>query len=129
MMRRLATLLLLALSCLVLPAQELTQDMTTLAHKLYDAINKGRQEEAEMLADRYLALCTSDANRCGLYYAEAKHVKAHAAAAKGDFASAQQIMDEVIAVRLDTRTAKNLDRLGTSYFDRSTYFFHIQNID
>lgn len=102
--------------------------MATLGHRLYDAISKGNQEEADKLADRYLALCTSDDLRCGLYYAEAKHVKARSAALKGDYASAQQIMDEVIAVRLDKRTAVNNDRLGTSYFDRSKYKYEQKDI-
>lgn len=128
-MQRLVSILLLALSCLALPAQEQTKDMATLGHRLYDAINRGNLEEADRLADSYLALCTSDDLRCGLYYAEAKHVKARSAAAKGNFALAQQTMDEVIAVRLDKRTAENNDRLGTSYFDRSKYCYEQKDID
>ena len=128
-MRRLVSLLFLALSCMVLPAQEQTKEMNNLALKLYDAVNKGHQEEADMFADKYLALCTSDNLRYGLYYAEAKHIKARSAAAKGDYALALQIMDEVINVRLDKRTAQSYDRIGTSYFDRSTYNFRQQNTD
>ena len=126
-MRRLATFLLLVLSFTLLSAQEVTREMTDLAHDLYDAVNKGQQQEADALADRYLALCTSDKYRYGLFYAEAKHVKAHSAALRGDFRMAQQIMDEVIAARLDKRATKNDDRLGLSYFDRSTYYFRLQN--
>ena len=114
---------------MVLPAQEQTREMTNLARKLYDAINKGHQEEADMFADKYLALCTSDKSRYGRDYAEAKHVKARTAAANGDYALALQIMDEVITVRLDKRTAQNYDRIGTSYFDRSQYHFRQQNTD
>ena len=128
-MNRFASLLLLVLSCTVLSAQEVTREMTNLAHDLYDAVNKSRQQEADVLADRYLALCTSDKYRYGLFYAEAKHVKAHSAAARGDFHQAQQIMDEVIAARLDKRSTKNDDRLGLSYFDRSTYCFRQQNTE
>ena len=128
-MRRLAALLILVLFCSALPAQKLTQEMTSVANKLYEAINKGRQEEADVLADSYLALCAGEGINYGLYYAEAKHVKARSAAAKGDNASAKQLMDEVIEVRLDKRTAPNVDRLGTSYFDRSTYNFRLQNIE
>ena len=126
---RLATILLLVLSCSILPAQEVTSEMTNLAYELYDAVNKGRQQEADRLADKYLALCTSDKFRYGLFYAEAKHVKAHTAAARGDFRLAQQIMDEVIEARLDKRASRNDDRLGLSYFDRSTYHFRLQNTD
>jgi len=128
-MQRLVSILLLALACMALPAQEQTKEMTSLAHRLYEAINKGNQEEADMLADKYLALCTSDDLRYGLYYAEAKHIKARSAAAKGNYALALQTMDEVIAVRLDKRTAVNNDRLGTSYFDRSKYKYEQKDID
>ena len=72
-MYRFVTLLLLVLFCTLLPAQEVTREMTNLAYDLYDAVNKGRQQEAEVLADRYLALCTSEKYRYGLFYAEAKH--------------------------------------------------------
>ena len=44
-MRRLATFLLLVLSFTLLSAQEVTREMTNLALDLYDAVNKGRQEE------------------------------------------------------------------------------------
>ena len=128
-MRRLALLLLLALSCLPIHAQDVTPDMKSLANDLYNSLNKGNQKEAESLADRYLALCTSDDLRYGPFYAEAKHVKARAAAANGDYALAERIMDEVIAARLDKRSVHNDDRVGTSYFDRSTYRFRGQNID
>lgn len=128
-MHRLATLFLLSLFCVALSAQDVPYEMSNLAHKLYDAINKGRQQEADALADKYLAFCTSDKYRYGLYYAEAKHVKAHTAAANSDFRLAQQLMDETIAARLDERTSRNYDRLGDSYFDRSTYHFRQQHID
>ena len=128
-MNRLTTLLILALVCTVLPAQEVTREMTNLALDLYDAVNKGRQEEADKLADKYLALCTSDKYRYGPFYAEAKHAKARSAAARGNFPLAQQLMDEVITARLDKRSKKNDDRLGLSYFDRSNYCFRQQNIN
>ncbi|MBQ8455296.1 MAG: CHAT domain-containing protein [Bacteroidaceae bacterium] len=129
-MKRLAScLLLLLISCSVLTAQELTEEMKKLADNLYDAVNKGQHDKADALADSYLALCTSDDLRIGAYYAEAKHVKAHTAAAKGDYPLAQQIMDEVIATRLDARTARNDDRTGDAYFDRGSYHFRQQNTD
>lgn len=128
-MRRLASILLLTLFCTVLPAQQMTREMIRLANDLYDAINKGRQQEADVLADRYLAFCTDDNLRYGPYYAEAKHVKAHTAAAKGDFRQAQQIMDEVIAARTDKRATSNDDRLGDSYFDRGKYYSQQKIID
>ena len=92
-MRRLALLLLLALSCLPIHAQDVTPDMKSLANDLYNSLNKGNQKEAESLADRYLALCTSDDLRYGPFYAEAKHVKARAAAANGDYALAEKEID------------------------------------
>lgn len=128
-MRRIVFLIILALSCTVLPAQELSQDMISLRDKLYAALNKGQLQEAEMYADRFLARCPTEGVSYGLAYAEAKHVKARAAAAKADFATAQQIMDEVIAIRLDNRTSQEFDRLGTSYFDRAQYRKEKQDID
>ena len=128
-MQRLVALALLVLSCTTLSAQDVTREMTSVVHDLYHAVNKGQQEEAEALADKYLALCTDDNLRYGQYYAEAKHVKARAAAARGDYTLARQIMDEVIAARTDKRTDCNNDRLGASYFDRSTYRFREQDTD
>lgn len=128
-MKRFASFLLLVLSCMVLPAQEVTHEMADLAHDLIDAINKERQQEAEKLADRYLALCTDEKYQYGSYYAEAKHVKARAAAAISDYVQAQQLMDEAVAARLDKRAPRNDDRLGLSYFDRSTYLFRQQKTD
>lgn len=131
-MRRLTFLLLFALCCTVLPAQQLTHEMTKIAYDLLEAINKGKagEQEADILADKYLALCTSDNYRYGLYYAEAKHVKARSAAKRGDYQMALSLMDEVIAARLDERsTAHNDDRLGLSYFERSKYHKNLQNID
>ncbi len=127
MMKRLATILLLTLACVSLQAQEVTNAMESLAHDLFEAINKGKQQEAEVLADRYLALCTSDGFRYGLYYAEAKHVKARAAAAMGDYLLARKLMDEVLAARLDSRANRDNRRIGDSYFDRSTYHFRNQD--
>lgn len=128
-MTRIASFLLLVLSCMVLPAQELTQEMTELAHELYDAVNKGKPDKADAIADKYLALCTKDEYCYGIYYAEAKHVKAHTAAAKGDYPLAQHLMDEVIAARLDSRTFRNDDRIGDAYFDRGSYHFRQKNTD
>ena len=128
-MNRLTALLLFVLSCTSLIAQDVTREMTNLALDLYDAVNKGRHEEADKLADKYLALCTSDKYRYGQFYAEAKHAKARSAAAKGDFQLAQKLMDEVIAARLDKRGKRNDDRLGLSYFDRSNYCFRQQNLN
>ena len=136
-MPRLITLLLLALSCLTLPIQaqdKLPHEMGKLGKQLIDAINEynaGRLQEADVLAnaERYLALCNSDEFRYGTYYAEARHIKANAVAATGDYAQALQIMDEVISVRLDKRTTSNNDRLGDAYFDRATYLYHQKNTD
>lgn len=128
-MTRIASFLLLVLFCIALPAQELTQEMTDLAHDLYDAVNKGKLDRADAIADKYLALCTKDEYCYGIYYAEAKHVKAHSAAAKGDYPLAQHLMDEVIAARLDARTSRNDDRIGDAYFDRGSYHFRQQNTD
>lgn len=131
-MRRLTFFLLLSLFCAVLPAQQITRDMTKVAYDLLDAINKGKagQQEADVLADKYLALCSKDDYRYGLYYAEAKQVKARSAAERGDYQMALFLMDEVIAARLDKRSSShNDDRLGLSYFERATYQFKQQNID
>ena len=128
-MRRFAPLLHLILSCTILSAQQLTNEMTRVAFNLYDAVTAGQQQLADSLADCYLALCTSEEYQYGLYYAEAKHVKAHTAADRGDFLRAKQIMDEVIAVRLDKRTASNDERLGYSYFDRGKYYSQLKIID
>ncbi len=128
-MMRIASFLLLVLSCTILPAQELTQEMSKIAHELYEAVNRGKPDEADSIADKYLSLCTKDEYCYGIYYAEAKHVKAHTAAAKGDYALAQRLMDEVIASRLDSRTYPNDERIGDSYFDRGTYHFQQQNTD
>lgn len=128
-MLRFVSFLILVLSCMALPAQEVTHEMTNLAHDLIDAINEGHQEEAEQLADKYLELCTSDNLRFGTYYAEAKHVKAHSAAAKDDYSLAIQLMDEVITARLDKRIPRNNNRIGDSFFDRSNYHHKQENID
>lgn len=136
-MPRLISLLLLALSCLTFPIHaqnKLPREMDRLGKQLIDAINEynaGRLEEADVLAnaESYLALCHSDEFRYGTYYAEAKHIKANAVAATGDYTQALQIIDEVISVRLDKRTNHNDDRLGDAYFDRATYLYRQKNID
>lgn len=129
-MFRFATILSLVLSCTILYAQKVTPEMTDIAHDLYEAVNEGRQQEADILADKYLTLCSDYKFRYGSFYAEALHVKAHTAAARSDFRMALQIMDEVIEARLDKRSSScNYDRLGLSYFDRSTYNFRQQNTD
>lgn len=128
-MRRLASLLLLMLIPLVLQAQDLPTNMQKLGNKMIRAINDGNQEKADSLADRYLALCTSDKFRYGPYYAEAKHVKARTAAEAGDYASAQAIMDVVLNARLDKNTDPDLIRIGDSYFDRSEYHFLLKHTD
>lgn len=128
-MRRLVSIILLALLGTVLYAQELPSNMNSLGKKLIDAIDDENFQEADILADRYLELCTSDKYRYGRYYAEAKHVKAHMAAANGDYALALQIMYEVLASRLDERTPRNSDRIGDSYFDRGEYNFRVKFID
>ena len=128
-MKRFTSYLILVLSCAALPAQEVTYEMTNLANNLINAVNEGRQQVADRLADKYLELCTSENSRYGTFYAEAKHVKAHTAAAREDYVLAQQLMDEVIAARLDKRISRNNDRIGQSYFDRSTYLFRLQNTD
>ena len=128
-MRHTATLWLLLVSCLFMQAQEVTHEMNSLALDLLDAVGKGQQQRAEQLADRYLSQCTDDKYRYGVYYAEAKHVKAHSAAARGDYRQAVEIMGEVIEARTDKRTSRNDDRIALSYFDRSTYHFRLQDTD
>ena len=59
-MKRFTSFLILAVFYTVLPAQELTKEMVKLADDLYDAVNKGRQEDADAIADKYLALCTKE---------------------------------------------------------------------
>ena len=95
--------------------------MTNLKEKFEKAFKKGRLDEANKLADSILVLYARNGYCFGECYAEAKHAKAHAAAASKDYALAQQIMDEVIAIRLDKRTELNNERLGDSYFDRGRY--------
>ena len=126
-MKRFTSFLILAVFYTVLPAQELTKEMVKLADDLYDAVNKGRQEDADAIADKYLALCTKEDYCYGPYYAEAKHAKAHTAAAKNDYYTATQLIDEVIAARTDKRTSRNNDRIGDAYFDRASYCFRQQN--
>ncbi len=128
---RFALLLLLALSCTSLPAQKPTKEMMKLKGKFEKALEKERQDEVNKLADSILVLFASNNYCFGECYAEAKHVKAHTAAASKDYALALQIMDEVIAIRLDKRTEPNNRRLGDSYFDRGKYQFYQKqrNID
>lgn len=130
-MMRFALLLLLALSCTSLPAQKPTKEMMKLKGKFEKALEKERQDEVNKLADSILVLFASNNYCFGECYAEAKHIKAHTAAASKDYALALQIMDEVIAIRLDKRTEPNNRRLGDSYFDRGKYQFYQKqrNID
>lgn len=128
-MKRTASLLSLFLSCILLSAQMLTKDVIQIGNNLCDAINEGRQADAARLADIYLSYCTSDQYRYGRFYAEAKHAKAHAAAAGKDFAGAQQLMDEVITAWLDKRVTSDYDRVGDAYFDRSSYHIQLLNTD
>ncbi|MBO7118741.1 MAG: CHAT domain-containing protein [Bacteroidaceae bacterium] len=120
-MRRFVFLLLLSLPLLPISAQEVTPEMRVLGENLIKIVNKGRQREAEKLAEKYLALCTKDSYRYGRYYAEAKHIEAYSAAARGDYATAKELMDQVLAARLDERTPREEDRIGDSYYDRATY--------
>lgn len=125
--------LTLVLSCSILlaQAQKMPQEMDKLGKSLVVAVNEGRQQEADVIADAdsYLALCTDNAFTGGTYYAEAKHIKAMAAATSGNYSLAQQIMDEVITVRLDKNTLHNNGRIGDSYFDRSEYHSKLKNTD
>lgn len=119
-------------------AQNLSRDMTREKDKLgkkliegINAVNENRLQEADLLpnADSLLTYYTNDDSHFGTYYAEAKHLKAHAAAANSNYSLAQQIMDEVIAARLDIRTNRNNMRIGDSYYDRSEYHFKQKNTD